>query len=258
VNILTQPSVIEGLGAQKDFRGEGLLARFWYCFPESNAGQKKFHTEGTPEAVNQEYERRITALLNLPWDCTQKDVLYAPFALELSNDALKEIEAYFYEIESQISEDGKLYPIADWAEKVIGTTARIAGLLHLAGVEHEPQNTEVSGETMANAITLSRYFLEHTITAFGLMKADPVQELAKRLSGWIIRKNLATFTLREATRALRVERHEVEAPLRLLIERGYIREVSTQAALQVKVGRPKASISYEVNPEFTNTKGATL
>jgi hypothetical protein len=81
------------------------------------------------------------------------------------------------------------------------------------------------------------------------MSPSPRVESARQIADWLKRSRRTTFTRRDAHQALRRVFHEVkelDVPLGLLVEHGYIRRA--QAASGPKGGRP--SELYEVNPAF--------
>jgi hypothetical protein len=111
----------------------------------------------------------------------------------------------------------------------------------------------VSGEIMAAAIELGRYFRAHAMAAFAAMQADPNLVAAKRVLSWIERKRIERFTEREAFRAVTGQRIPDMVRLRgafaVLEERGHIRQEAPDPRLVPgrQGGRP-AGASYEVNP----------
>ncbi|MDI6872068.1 MAG: DUF3987 domain-containing protein [Bacillota bacterium] len=139
----------------------------------------------------------------------------------------------------------------EWTE-LAGAVARIAGILHLASnVDRpDPWGVEIAAEVMAGAVRLADYLIAHAKAAFAEMGADPTFDGARCIIDWIKRKALTHFTKRDAHYALqgRFKRaKELDAPLAVLIERGFIRE---QSAERLGPGR-KPSQVFEVNPHLT-------
>ena len=64
---------------------------------------------------------------------------------------------------------GDLETIGDWAGKYHGAVLRIAGVLHVVQQAMADPQAPVSGQTMADAIAIGRYFLEHAKAAYMLM-----------------------------------------------------------------------------------------
>jgi hypothetical protein len=54
--------------------------------------------------------------------------------LPFSDLAAERLRAFARAVEPRLAPDGDLDPIVDWASKVVGAVARIAGLIHLASL----------------------------------------------------------------------------------------------------------------------------
>ena len=123
-----------------------------------------------------------------------------------------------------------LAEIADWAGKYVGAVLRIAGLLH--GVQHHGflDFTEVSGQTMEDAVRIGEYFLEHAKAAYSLMGTDPVNKQGEYLLNTIQRNGLAEFSRRDAMRMCRGFKtaESIQPVLNRLCEYGYIAAKPTE------------------------------
>jgi hypothetical protein len=78
---------------------------------------------------------------------------------------------------------------------------------------------------MGRALELMAVITRHSLAALDLAGADPGQEAARRVLGWIERNRLPTFTVREAFNALRgtfPRVRDLRAALEVLDERGYL------------------------------------
>ena len=100
---------------------------------------------------------------------------------------------------------------------------------------------------MAAALEIGGYLIDHAIAAFDLMGADPRLEAARRIGRWIVATHQATFTQREAFRALRGQAmfktvEGLAAGLAALDEHGWVRPLAPARGS----GRP--SSRYETNP----------
>jgi replicative DNA helicase len=245
--LTVQPDVLSGLAGQPGFRGRGLLARFWYAVPPSSVGQRCADPPPAPAAARETYAAALTGLLALrpPVDAQAP----APQTLTLAPDALAHLVAWGAEIESMLDEFEPLGAIADWGLKLAGGTARVAALLHLAYHGAAGLSRPISERTVARAIDLARWAIPHAQAAHGAMGADtrlePARYLLRALARLVERKAVSTFTRRELhnlTRARFPNPRDLEAPLALLVEYGYVR----LATVPRGVGRP--SVVYEVNP----------
>jgi hypothetical protein len=141
--------------------------------------------------------------------------------------------------------------MTDWAGKLPGVAARIAGLLHC--VEHSgtfPLPIEISLPTVERALDIAAILSEHAIAAFGLMGADPAIEGAKKVWRWMERTRSESFTARDCFQALKGSfrrMSELQPALEVLVERAYLAEVDSKN--NKRPGRP--SKSYTVNTALT-------
>ena len=234
--LAVQPGVLNGMMSNDTFRGRGLTARFLYAMPKSSLGVRSFHTEPIPESTKTEYTKLIRNLLEV--DCKEEPI-------QLSEGATVILEKLFRDTENRFCTD--LAEIADWAGKYVGAVLRIAGLLHAAQHHGFLDFTEVSGETMENAVRIGEYFLEHAKAAYSLMGADPVNKQGEYLLDAIKRGQVSQFSRRDAMRMCR-RFHNTESlqpVLNRLCEYGYIAPKPTEPVLGA--GRRPSEV-YLTNP----------
>ena len=142
--------------------------------------------------------------------------------------------------------------IADWAGKLVGNTLRIAGLLCRAGMYRAPEflngreKLVVSGGTMANAIRLGRYYLNHAQAVYDVMPEDSMYRKAARILQMIEEKKLTEFDRRSAMRNCRTFKTvaEIQPVLDFLDDYGYIARMPEKAYASGRPPLPK----YAVNP----------
>ncbi|MHB1406712.1 MAG: YfjI family protein [Desulfitobacteriaceae bacterium] len=238
-----QPIVLGGLANKQGLRGRGLLARFLFGLPISNVGYRNLMTQPVPNKIRQSYADGIHRLLDIP-------LPKEPQILSLSTEAehlFRELEAW---IEPRLRPFAELEPIADWASKLAGATARIIGALHVA--DTAPNCIFPIGPEVTRAvIELAKgYLIPHAMAAFSVMGADEQQERGKKILRWIEQKELKEFTKKQAHNALQgtfKKSEELDSPLRILEERCYIKNIPVP-----QDGR-KHSPKYEVNPAIGST-----
>lgn len=234
--LAVQPEVLNGLMSNGTFRGRGLTARFLYSMPKSSLGIRAFHTKPIDESIKNEYAKLIRSLLEVD---SKEEPIY------LSEESTAILEQLFHDTEHRFRTD--LAEIADWAGKYVGAVLRIAGLLHATQHHGFLDFTEVSGETMENAVRIGEYFLEHAKAAYSLMGADPVNKQGEYLLDALKRGQISEFTRRDAMRMCR-RFHNVESlqpVLNRLCEYGYIAPKPTEPTLGV--GRRPSEV-YLTNP----------
>jgi hypothetical protein len=119
--------------------------------------------------------------------------------------------------------------------------------LHLAETFTSGWDTPITVATMTAALEVGSYLIDHAIAAFDLMGADPRLEAARRIGRWIVGTGQATFTKRDAFRALRGQAifstvDRLTAGLDALEDHGWVRQI----ALERGPGRPVSR--YQTNP----------
>ena len=232
IGLAVQPDVIERLGAQREFHGRGLLARFLYSIPRSNVGFRKAAPPLMPASVRGEYERRLRALLELQGEHT----------LQLSPEAAEVLVEKMEAIELALRPEGEFSPIVEWSSKLTGQILRLAGILWIAKNAGQAYRGTIDVETLLQAVELGRYAAAHARLAHQIVGAEPELKDAQALLEWLRRKGSPTFTRREAQRgnARRFKRAaHAQAAIDVLLERGHVRR-----------GRETTSGGevYEVNP----------
>jgi hypothetical protein len=173
-----------------------------------------------------------------------------PEVLTLSDAAAGRFLAYLQQREHMRREGEALATtdgMREWASKADGAVLRIAGLLHLAACE----GTVIADATLANAIAIVDHYTAHARLALATLDPDPRTHLAARVVAWLRREPARrTLTRREAHHQLggSLKAPEVTAPLEVLEERGYLRQVVPEST-PPRAGRPP-SPTYEVNPRW--------
>jgi hypothetical protein len=244
-----QPEVLRGLMQQKSFRGRGLLGRFLYQLPESLLGRRKTSPVEVNPMTEAGYWSVMRALLDLPVQQNDNGE-FIPEILSLARDADAQFRAFRDEIEVSLGEFGTFATIKDWAGKLPGAVARIAGLMHVVEhVERQPIPTVISGRTIQNAIRLGHYFASHATAVFRIMGRDESVALAEHIIHTIQRHDMRTFSkqsLHQQVRRRVDSPDELDSPLKILVDHNYIRDVSKPST---GPGR-KPSPAYESHPKL--------
>ena len=251
MGLTVQPDVLASLADTPSFRGRGLLGRFLYALPDSLVGTR-LYDEGRAldDPARRHYSRTLRALLALPSPATPDDP-GARHPLLLAGEALAAWKEYANDVERRQGDGGDLAGVRDWASKLAGEVARIAGCLHLA--EHAghacPWTVPISKQTTLAAWAIGEYLIPHALAAYGYMGADPRLTLARRILRWVERAGIAHFRRWECHQQMRdiTSAEDLMPALALLCERHYLRPVEAEPA-QVR-GRPKGP-EYEVHPDL--------
>ncbi|MFH1109471.1 MAG: DUF3987 domain-containing protein [Planctomycetota bacterium] len=248
VGLAVQPDVLRGLMEKPGFRGRGLLARFLYSLPASLVGFRKLNSSSVPAQVLADYARLVRAALQLQPTVDAHGNPY-PFVVQVSPEAVAELNRFRAWAETELRTGGELSTMRDWGSKLPGAVCRVAAIFHglFYAARGDPSAYPLDAETMLCAIAVGEYAVAHAKAAFCEMGANPATGLARRILAWLMDGHLSEFTRRDAFNAVRgaVQRvEELDEPLGLLLEHGFIRERETT---RIGPGR-KPSTRYDVNP----------
>lgn len=241
-----QPEVLRGLADKSGFRGKGLLARFLYLLPRTNLGHRQLESEPLPADIEKEYCALVYSLLDIEQAENERREK-SPYILKPSREAYQEWLEFARVVEKDLREGGRFEYVTDWAGKLPGAAARIAGLLHCAENPYQPWAERISLETMDRSLELTSIFSSHALIAFGMMGADKTLEQARKIWRWVERNRYHTFSKRDCFNALQGTFHKVvnmDEALKVLQERNYIQGIQQKTG-----GRP--SINCNVNPKLS-------
>ena len=251
--LAVQPQVICDIMDNKEFSGRGLLARFLYSIPNSLVGSRKYRTEPVNKALKEDYNNLIKDLLKTSEMDFERTI-------RLSEEADLQSEIYNQQIERRLTDD--LEQIEEWAGKLHGNTMRIAAIFHIVKYGWDAVNVPLEAETLAGAIKVGRYYLEHSMAAFDMMGLSDPQDVkdAKYIISRIEQnsknsnnsKNTEIITKRNAYDLCKghfksVE--EMEPGLQVLVEHGYIAIQKEKPA-----GRGRPSEQIYINPAYYQWK----
>ena len=238
-----QPAVIRGMASQKAFRGRGLIGRFIYAIPESPLGSRRIDPEPVPDHVADAYAATVRRLFEI----TEGDL--GPAALGLSPPAADAFKAWAAEVEAMLSPDGRLASMTDWGGKLVGLTARLAGVLHLIEADViDPVAVPIDRKTIEAAIELARWAVPHAEAAIGLMAADDGSlDDAGYVLRWLRQRAEPEASRREIGQHGRArfdsDPARLDRALAALIDRGWLRPIADDRG---GPGRP--SVRYRCHP----------
>jgi len=224
LGLAVQPEVLTTIAGMPGFRGRGLLARILYSLPTSTLGRRRIGPPPPPDHVAGAYAANLRALVLDLADWTD------PAVLPLSADAAAAVLQFEAELEPQLAPGAALAHVTDWAGKLTGTTARLAGLLHLATHLDSGLSRPISRAQVDDAARLGRYYLTHALAVFDLMGADPLVADAQHLLDWAVRRGAAEFSRREAyapNRARFAKPADLDPALTLLVDHGWLQAIET-------------------------------
>lgn len=199
-----QPGVLAEVASVKRFHDAGLLARFLFAIPESTVGHRDVRVRTpVPDDVRARWTRNLHALLEGA-DAKATAPAVLPFAPAARDRWLDFAQA----VEDELRDGGRLEPIREWAAKLAGQVARIAGLLALAAGGLDARSVEL--DAVDRAVRLGELLIPHAQAAFRLMGADQVEADAVHLLRWIRAVGLYEFDRAHAHKALEGRFRSVE------------------------------------------------
>jgi len=244
-----QPYVLQELGANRAFKGRGLVARFLFAMPKSRLGFRTLQPKQVPERVETQWSDLVQSLLNIP---QHHDEFNGPTALtiSLSPEAYRIWRQEQRQTEKEMRPGGVWNSETGWASKYPGAVLRIAGVLHCAvcvSQGNSPADVRVTESTMESAVRIGRKIKQHSLKVFGEMGLSEDLRFASKIAEWIQRTGQTEFTKRECSRHCNSAGYgkQLDGAFGLLTERGWIRP-GVQKATGASGGRP--SYPFEVNP----------
>ena len=244
LGLTVQPVVLSQLLAIEGARGRGLLGRFLWSVPPSNVGYRRSDPEPVPAAVEERFATNLRALVAELADWTD------PLPLVFTQAAGTALMRYQDSIEPRLRDPGgDLAHIADWAGKIVGHVARIAGLLYLATNVGGEMRGPIDASFVDDAVKIGDYLCIHALHAFQTMSDGPVQDNARAIMRWARDADLQVFTRRQAHQACRHRMPTVDdlkPALAMLEGTGHIRRLPVPDPTS-KGGRPPGP-KYQINP----------
>lgn len=246
IGLTVQFDVLRSLSVQPSFRGRGLLGRFFYSLPHSSLGRRQLNPRTVPEFARQQYQGLIRDVLKMDLQL-DADGKASPHVFVFSPEAQSVFDAFAVQVEVSLADGGKFEHMRDWAGKLVGGVARIAGVLH--GLQFARSMVHVGCKidepTTTFSIEIGKYLAYHAKAAYAEIGADPEIDLTKKLLTQIRHRGVTTFSKRDAFHWLRravSKSDKLDQPLAILIDHGYIRRMPPKTTK----GRPTEI--FNVNP----------
>ncbi|NQT55742.1 MAG: DUF3987 domain-containing protein [Desulfobacteraceae bacterium] len=241
-----QPEVLKSIADAPGFRGRGLLARNLYLLPGSRLGHRKLETDPVSKGIRDRWEIVVHALLNLEPSSDERG-RSVPHILSLTYSAYEEWLEFSRWVEKDLREGGRFENIMDWAGKLPGATARLAGLLHCVQHPEQPWSGQIEIDIMRQALGLGAIFSSHALKVFNLMGADKSLEGSRKVWKWVERGRFRSFSKRDCYNSLKgsfPRVADIESPLDVLEERNYV-----TSSKETTGGRP--TVTYRVHPQLS-------
>ena len=211
--ICAQPQVLNSVINNPQFTGKGLTQRFLFCIPDSMIGHRKLIQDVNGNSVTRAYNDLISRLLNMPRNDECR--------IDLSCKAVDLLTDYADKIEYQMSDMENLADHREFFSKILGKTLRIAGVLHLC--KHSPSEC-ISGETMAAAIEISKYYGQHYLKMMCAESYNDTPQLVlDKMIALALKNGVSTISFRDIKRSVRkLTDEQVRNALEVLTAHKYI------------------------------------
>lgn len=251
VCVTTQPGVVASLGGNRELVTKGVPVRFMFSVPPSLVGYRdrsRVFTMMSPE-VAETYTETM--------QCIGRRLLanQHPTVVQLTADAAEAFVDWDQHLEQRLRPGGDLADRAEWAAKLRASVLRMAGLLHVADIaaigERSPFG-EIGIATIARAIEIGGYWLDHADVVERMWSEDHVIAKARSVVAWAIEQG-GEFSLRDlfvAKRGSFPTADDTVDPMQLLVDRHWI--VALQDGPVRVSGRGVPSQRFIVRPDASN------
>jgi hypothetical protein len=220
LTLAVQPAVVDKLSRREDFRGRGLIARFLCSFPRTRVGWRRWNEAAALNvSARLQYDHVVSELLTI---ARPPAGVPAPL-VRLDAEAHSLFSAYRQELEEEQRQGRLLGEWQDLGGKLAGHCARIAIVLHMAECGSAGLGLEMTPTTVERAVTVTRYFVAHTIATWDGCASEPI---GSRVVRWLARCGRESITTRDLHRAhqkLFRRAQEARSLAIELVERGYLR-----------------------------------
>jgi hypothetical protein len=172
-----QPTVLDAIGNSKNLTGRGLVARFLLSQPTNNVGTRDRlrHTTGD-EHTTRNYELHLTEIA--------QHLHNNPATTTITDETSDMFAQWDQQLENRGAPGADLEHLNEWTGKLRASVIRIAALLHHANHNH---TTTIDTTTMANAIQIGNYYLEHARHIADRWGTDDSIKNARRILEWFTR-----------------------------------------------------------------------
>ncbi len=239
-----QPSILDRFRADAD---DGFYDRVLFCYPnEYPLTGEQWKTVNPSRAAR--WADALCSIRRIPMTEGQDGA--RPYFLHLSPEARGVWQTWTEAVASLVNAPDFDEVLRGPYVKLAGYAARLALVAHaLWEAYDESLPLEITGDDMRRGVSLGCYFLDHAVRVWTAAGLDSKFGPARRLMRWIREMGQEKFTRRDAHRALIrtfPTAEDMQAPIRLLLEHGYLRYENTDE--KPAPGRP--TVTYLVHPEL--------
>jgi hypothetical protein len=238
MHLMVQPGVARDFMSDPKAADTGFLPRFLICEPPSHIGTRMQANQRRDDASLAAFGKRLRAVLEAPMPMDPDTRELKPRLLPLAPEARALLVCFADAVEGQQAPGGTFEHVTGHASKAAEQAARIAGVLT---VWQDLDAREVTGATMADAITLAGFYLSEAARLADVATVAVEVDLAEKLRVWLVDRwdkpeILTSEVLQRApVRALR-DRSAARKALAMLADAGWL--VPLEPGTVVR-GRPR-------------------
>ncbi len=183
LHLMAQPIVAHDFLSDALAGGLGFLPRCLICEPSSTIGTRFSAKVVRDDKALEAFSRRLKSILEREMPTWDDGRTLKPRVLGLSKDARALLVGFSDTVELAQALGGDFAHITGAASKAAEQAARISGVLTLWD---NLDANEVSGSTMTDAITLSRFYLSEASRLASAAAISKEIELAEKLRKWLL------------------------------------------------------------------------
>ncbi|MFF6966042.1 DUF3987 domain-containing protein [Streptomyces anthocyanicus] len=202
MSIALQDDAISHLGkASVQMDERGLWGRVIWCVPRDLAGIRQYDVPGIPDALRDEFDARITALLNKVYD---RDDM---FEMRLSPGATAAYRAFYSKTDPKLYDPIDRVPFYGWHEKAAGghivrTAAMVTLYEHALDAELPAEIPEDIFRAVASQLETMMAHARKAASFMTLNEEDP-RDPARKVLQWISTRSTSRYIrTRDLLRAL--------------------------------------------------------
>ncbi|MCK0163177.1 YfjI family protein [Marinobacter sp. S6332] len=221
-HLMMQPIIANKVLADPLMKGQGFLARFLVCADESLVGTRFLADRPHDESVSRDpaviqFWEALSELIRQPLPTNEAGEL-EPATLTITGAAFETWTHTHDAIERQLSQQGELSEIREFAAKAADNTARIAGVLAYLETRTDP-----TPEHIERASTLMEYYLNTMIQRTQEAGQNAAEHDAAQVLDWMQRngEELSADNFKQLPAAYRTAK-KARTLLTLLVEYGHV------------------------------------
>ncbi|MDC3304214.1 YfjI family protein [Amylibacter sp.] len=160
IHLMVQPAIAHEFMSDPLAVDTGFLPRFLVSEPSSTIGTRFYSNSRIDDFSVAAFGLRLRTILQTPMKMDEKTRELQPKTLRLSDEARALLIQFSDNIEAKQVKNGSLSDITGTASKCAEQAARISGVLTLWS---DLDATEVTAETMKDAISLAQFYLSEAL-----------------------------------------------------------------------------------------------